>query len=169
MNVLLLPGANPVSIKWLKQLASQLDLQESECTLIEYSFWTGSTSAPNLDNEVSQIPSKHFDIVLAKSLGSLILMQAGGKHLTFDRALLFGVPLKIMNETGFNKNNLKMLNNDSVLVVQQRHDKLGSSDDLINSSVKNMLVIEGFDHQYSNTEAFLPAINKWLGLSLNPN
>ena len=76
MNLLLLPGANPKTIDWLETLTLELSLKPTESYLHKYIFWEEPDSIKTIKTEVTGIPTNHYDLVIAKSFGSLVLLEA---------------------------------------------------------------------------------------------
>ena len=125
MNILLLPGANRNSLYWFSELQQQLDIANHSCSKHSYSFWQNVNTEPNLNREISQLPTLEFDLVIAKSLGTLIFLQAAAHSLlSAKKALLIGIALRIAEQTKFSSVSLKLLQNPNLQLVQQRSDKL---------------------------------------------
>lgn len=163
MNILLLPGANPKTVDWLKRLCIELQLNIENCVIHKYSFWKVQEQDRSLPKEVSSIPKQHYDLVLAKSLGSLILMEAIlTRQISVGQAVVFGIPLKIVNDTRFNKDAFKIMADKFFFIVQQENDILGSVSELQQHSPVNLLTIEGSDHQYEKQELYIDTVNQWV-------
>ncbi len=163
MKTLLLPGANPRTIEWLNELTNELNIVHFKSNLHKYVFWQEVDADKYVNREVSNLSSDHYGLVIAKSFGSLVLLEATlDKQVTWDKAIIFGVPLKITESTKFNFDGFKILKDNSILIVQQRDDILGKAEELKNYCDENLLVIDGSDHQYEQFHLYKDEVVNWL-------
>lgn len=163
MKTLILPGANPATIQWFEELTPQLGISDDSTLVHQYMFWQGKNEKKHIGTEVAQLPSEPFDLIMAKSIGSMILLQGiKEQKLTFKKALIIGIPLNISQDTGFDTESLKLLTNESVFVVQQKNDKLGAASGLTEYNPTNLVVIEGSNHLYNSFHLYVPQCIKWL-------
>jgi len=131
MNILFLPGASRDTLTWFSQLQQQLHLSHHNCiknnhscSKYNYRFWRNNSNEPNLSYEISQLPNLEFDLIIGKSLGTLVFLQAAANSLlNWKKALFFGIPLRLVEKTKFNEKSLKQLQNPNLHIVQQRNDK----------------------------------------------
>ena len=156
MNILLLPGANRNSLEWFTQLQQQLSKNH-------YSFWQNDNAESSLDHETSQLPKLEFDLVIAKSLGTLVFLQAAAHSLlSWNKALLVDIPLLIAVQTKFSPTSLKRLHNPNLQTVQQRNDKLCPYVELPLHRPNQLLPIAGSDHKYDNFSLYAKACKQWI-------
>lgn len=163
MKLLLLPGANPKTIAWLESLTQALNINPTKSYLHKYVFWEETDSTKTIKKEASGIPTNHYDLVIAKSFGSLVLLEATTeKQISWKRAIVFGIPLKIVKDTKFNQAGFSILKKENILVVQQKNDILGAAHDLQQYCSNNLKTIEGSDHQYDEYNLFKSEVSNWL-------
>jgi len=170
MNILFLPDASRDTLTWFNQLQQQLHLghqncikKNHRCSKYNYSFWHNDSNQPSLSHEISQLPGLEFDLVIAKSLGILIFLQAAvGSLLSWKKALLVGIPLRLAEQTKFNKESLNLMQNPNVHIVQQRNDKLCPCNDLIIYQPKYLLQIAGSDHNYNDFSLYANTFTAWI-------
>lgn len=164
MKILLLPGVNPATIEWMNRLIAKLPLAGSDTTLNEYLFWAENESDRSIAREVANLSPGTFDLVIAKSLGTLICLQALAENYNrFKRALLIGIPWQIIDQTDFAVAALSGLDNRNVFVVQQAGDKLGPADGLKKAYAPvNLTIIAGDDHLYESFELYIDQVSRWL-------
>ncbi|THB74071.1 MAG: hypothetical protein D6B25_14145 [Desulfobulbaceae bacterium] len=163
MKILLLPGANPATIQWLSDLCDQLDLPAHDRETHSYSFLEKPDEPKSINHEVSLLNQSHYDLVIAKSLGSFILLQ--GLHeriISAERSLIFGVPLDIADDVGFDLAYFGAADHNNILFIQQINDKLGKADKLAAHVTRNLFTIQGKDHMYNSHHLFLKHISGWL-------
>ncbi len=166
MKTLLLPGVNPATVDWLHLLREKLALADSDTTLNSYRFWSDPDGSKNLSREIANLPADEFDLIIGKSLGTLILLQAlYQKKIACRQALLIGMPLaNIGTKPDFQPTCLELLENDNIFVVQQRHDKFGPVELVTRYSPANLLVIEGDDHLYDVFDLYVADVRQWLDI-----
>lgn len=173
MNTLLLPGVNPATVEWLDLVVHKLELDAKHPFPFEYSFWSDNGRKPNLEKEIHRLPNQPFDLVIAKSFGTLVLLQALlEKRLSCHRAILFGVPIKVAADVkGFQaREAFERLADSSFLLIQQQEDKLGHARLLSELNPANLLTIPGHDHQYNELNHYIEKSKNWLHSQKdNPN
>lgn len=163
MKVLLLPGVNPKTETWIRELTHHFGISTNQSCLHRYLFWENPDQSKSLRQEIENLPKDHYDLVLAKSVGSLVLMQATFElHLTWDKAIVFGIPLKIIEETNFNIDALSIVRDKQFYIVQQIDDPLGPVIHIKEYEPFNICSIEGSDHQYDIFELFSQDVFSWL-------
>ncbi|WP_163339324.1 alpha/beta family hydrolase [Desulfopila sp. IMCC35008] len=163
MKTLLLPGINPETIEWISELAEKLELDKSKNHIHRYTFWSNNTIDPDLSNEASYLPREKYDLVIGKSFGSLVAMQAHlEKRIHCDRAILLGIPIKSFKKRSIAQDALSLLQNDKTFVIQQNNDKFGTVDEFGENKPVNLLTIEGEDHLYIDYELYIDQVGRWL-------
>ncbi|WP_136797148.1 hypothetical protein [Desulfosediminicola ganghwensis] len=165
MKTLLLPGVNPATIEWLDLVFHKLELSSKQPFPFEYSFWSDKDDKPSLKKEIGRLPAQKFDLIIAKSFGTLVLLQALLEgRLSCDSAILFGIPIKIATDVkGFQAEEaFKQLADSSFLLIQQQEDKLGHAKLLLELQPANLLTIPGNDHQYNELDHYIEKSKSWL-------
>lgn len=165
MNTLLLPGVNPATVEWLDLVVHKLELDTKHPFPFEYSFWSEEGGKPSLEKEINRLPNRVFDLVIAKSFGTLVLLQALlEERIRCDRAILFGIPLKVaVDVKGFQATEaFSQLADASFFLIQQQEDKLGRAEQLSVLNPANLLTIPGSDHQYNELDHYIAHSRSWL-------
>lgn len=165
MNTLLLPGVNPATVEWLDLVVDKLELNSKQSLSFKYSFWSDSNRKPNLQNEIGRLPAQSFDLVIAKSFGTLVLLQALlDDRISCAKAILFGIPIKVTaNVPGFQAEEaFSQLGDPAFFLIQQQEDKLGPAEQLAELQPANLLTIPGNDHHYNELEHYIEKSKSWL-------
>ncbi len=164
MKILLLPGVNPATIDWLHFLTEKLSLAEADTVLNNYQFWSAPDEEKSLSREVANLPGDDFDLIIGKSLGTLILLQAlYEKRIVCNQALLIGIPSAVIDQKAdFKPESLELLKGDDIFIVQQVNDQLGPANMLEPYAPSNLLVIEGNDHLYESYDFYVDDVLQWL-------
>lgn len=166
MKTLLLPGINPGTIEWISELAEELGIAPGESHIHRYSFWSDNSIEPDLTNEASYLPKDEYDLVVGKSFGSLIVMQAHLENrIQYDRAILLGIPIKSFQKRSISQEALSLLQDDKIFVIQQRNDKFGMIEELGENKPVNLLTIDGDDHLYNNYELYVDQVRRWVNMA----
>ncbi|MCJ8339589.1 MAG: hypothetical protein MJK10_14060 [Pseudomonadales bacterium] len=167
MNILLLPGTNRNGLQWFAQLQQQfrnMRISNHSCLTDNYSFWQNDNAEPSLEHEISLLPTLEFDLVIAKSLGTLVFLQAAAHSLRhWKKALLFAIPLRLAEQTKFSPTSLKLLQKPNLHTVQQRNDKLCPCIELNIHQPKHLLQIAGSDHKYDGFSLYAKTCKQWIG------
>lgn len=161
---LIVPGQHVVNRDWAKSLAQQLRI---ECNSLDYPWWHESDGEINVEEIKSRIAAIQPDIVIAKSIGTLLTSFALQDRLIAPRLLvIMGVPLKsISAEEVEIIRSVQDIDDLSVLVIQQTSDCLGSYSDvahLFGRSNVSLAEVPGDDHMYADFEEMARLIDHWL-------
>ncbi len=165
MKILGLPGINPVTEQWMKKLLSAIDLNQTEAVVQQYQCWTHPGSKLNFEREAGIAATFKPDIVIAKSIGTRVLLYAFSKGLiTANTFVLIGIPIQ-----GYSNSEISVLNKlcalESTLIIQQRDDPVGSYAMLTSTipdiSLCKMAKVPGSDHLYSDIEELKLIIEPW--------
>lgn len=163
MKTLLLPGINPGTIEWITELTDKIGLDVEKSRVHRYTFWSDDTIQPDLSNEASSLPDEKYDLVIGKSFGSLVLMQAHQeKRIQCGRAILIGIPIKSFEKRSIPQAALSLLQDDNAFVIQQKKDRFGHVSEFGDNRPANLLAIEGDDHLYDAYELYINEIRRWL-------
>ena len=146
----------------MRELFAAIGLGEP--AIAHYRHWESDVEA-DISYEAERLRDKVPDLVVAKSLGTLIAVSAYCLHSFQPRtAVLIGVPL-----CNFSKQQLQLLQRFSdripTLFVQQSADP-GASYAELQSLVRTFArseaaEISGDDHAYTNTAELVEAISTW--------
>ena len=164
MKTLRLPGSSPATVDWIQRFSIELNLPRATTSTHTYDFWSREGAKPDLAKEVARLPKGKFDLVIGKSLGTIVLLQAsflGTLH--FDRAILVGIPMKSLSTGRLDMKTLELLQSETVHVVQQKDDPFGSLNTFNAHIPMNFLTIEGNDHQYNDFSLYAADVAAWLG------
>ncbi|EAR07336.1 alpha/beta family hydrolase [Reinekea blandensis] len=166
MNALLLPGRTASIRKWAQNLTEQLaSALNGECQLHEYQWWQDPDLAPDPLAEVNRLPSTSVDLVVAKSIGTLIAAKALTSHtLKCQLIVLIGIPVNGLDDEGRVLLQALFQGPVPVLVIQQEQDIAGSAEQvhaLLTDRVE-LQVVSGHDHLYSDVDKLVTLIMKWL-------
>lgn len=169
MNILALPGISPKTERWATNLLNELAGPDRTMTVQRYKHWDCEDSGQclNLDEEVQRLQDCAVDLLIAKSLGVMVGLQACAKgFISPRRAVLIGTPV-----TGFRENNMDLRQLTTsltvpVLFIQQTGDIVGSFASLLAEIADVPLVelveIPGDNHQYKDLKLLARHIKKVL-------
>lgn len=161
MKTLVLPGGSFGNKKW----AEGLDVPNKE--VWNWSHWeTGIDVNVDVDQEAEKIYEKYKGQninILAKSIGSLVLMKLFKLGLKPNKYILCGVPLKVIKEMKAEYDYEVVSEYVPEIVVQNTQDPLGSFTEIsefIHNINPNITVIskEADNHSYPYPDEF----NKFL-------
>ncbi|HIF9076669.1 hypothetical protein [Photobacterium damselae] len=164
MKILAIPGKMPATKAWLEKIIAQTPWKHEEITLHNFSAW-GSDDEFSVTTEVQSLPFGHFDVVITKSIGTLITLKAQRK-ISWDKLVFIGVAWSLYSEQ--DKALLPALDNQGkpVLIIQENHDPFGSFQEInqVVSGKKCIKCVEvsGERHQYADVEQIGSIISNWL-------
>ncbi len=144
-----------VTKKWMQDLLSALTEDPLGFKIHEYRHWSDNSDA-DVDYEASCLKNISVDIVIAKSLGTLIATHAFDSfHFTPKNAVLIGTPLKRHSPDNYGLLN-KFVESVPTLFIQQTSDFHGSCRDLreVVQTCQNAIITEvpGDDHIYNDID-----------------
>ena len=165
MNILGLPGINPVTEQWLKSLLDAVDLNQSETVIQRYRCWSLPGTGLDLETEAAIAAQAKPDTVIAKSIGTRVALSAFTKGLLSAKAYIFlGIPLRGCVDGDISALQM-MCNNVPILLIQQTNDPAGSFSDLSSlvpvSPTCKTSEIPGNDHRYGNIKQLKQIIESW--------
>ena len=163
MKILGLPGRDQATVAWLQQLLSAITDGNHEVTLPSYRHWR-SAQLPDPIHEADQVHALDVDLVVAKSMGTMVLLELLEKGVAPPAVVLIGVPLAGYSDaqTGGLK---ALVSRRPCLCIQQTDDFAGSYQQLaalLEGSEANLQEVSGSDHVYSDTAQLATLINAWL-------
>jgi len=165
MKILGLPGINPATEQWMKKLLSTIDLNQTEIAIQQYQCWTHPGSKLNFEKEASIAAKSKPDIVIAKSIGTRVLLCASTNGLiSANTCVLIGIPIQ-----GYSDSEISVLNKlcalESTLIIQQKDDPVGSfsmlASKILDTSLCKMAIVPGSDHLYSDIDELKVIIEPW--------
>ena len=148
----------------MKKLLGAIDLNQTEVVIQQYQCWSHPGSGMNLEKEASITAKSNPDIVIAKSIGTRVLLRAYMSYLiSANKFVLIGIPIQ-----GYSRSEISELNKlcalKSTLIIQQSDDPVGSYSTLISTipdTSCKMVEIQGSDHRYSDIEDLKLIIEPW--------
>ena len=169
MNILALPGISPKTEKWATNLLNELTGPDRTMTVQRYKHWDCEDPGQclELEGEVRRLAGAPVDLLVAKSLGVIIGLQAGARKLIVPgRAVLIGTPVSSFVEKDLD---LRQLTADlaiPILFIQQKNDIVGSADKL-RAAVDGLPMVElveipGDNHQYKDLKLLARHIKKFM-------
>ena len=118
MKILGLPGINQVTEQWMKQLLGAIDLNQAEVVVQQYECWTNPGSKFNLERESCITAKSNPHIVIAKSIGTRVLLRAIANGLTSaNKVVLIGIPIQVYSKSEISELN-KLCALESTLIIQ---------------------------------------------------
>lgn len=169
MNILALPGISPKTERWATNLLNELTGPDRTMTVQRYTHWDcdNPEQCLDLDGEVQRLANSPVDLLIAKSLGVIIGLQAGAKKLiTPGKAVFIGTPV-----TSFTENNLDLRQLTAslavpILFIQQKNDIVGSAASL-KAAIDGLAMVElveipGDNHQYKDLKLLARHIRKFI-------
>jgi len=166
-DVVVLGGREPSTADEMARLAK---LSGLDVPVARYSFWKGDRANPDLTRDVAAFARRNPAHVIAKSIGSLIVMLALRDHGVRTRAALFlGVPVKRLRY----ENRIDLLSDHCrstpTSILQRRDDPTGSFADLARALGRSELIrlheLPGDTHDYADEDAAALVRTWWAGLA----
>lgn len=163
MNILAIPGKMPATESWLKLVLSGSNLCNENIKFQPFNAWTNGQEF-NVDTEVNALAIGHYDLIITKSIGTLIMLKSS--KISCDKLIFIGVALSLYSAV--DRQLLLALKQKSypILIIQEDHDPFGSYQqihDLFGDSSHIQCVeVSGDHHQYKNVAELSNIINAWL-------
>jgi hypothetical protein len=163
MKLIGLPGRNAETEAWMTGLLEDLSFGQHAASVAHYRHWDDS-SEPDLLHEASRLTISDADLVVAKSMGTLVLLTHCLRGSRPFRAVFIGTPLKAYSSEKLAS--LKSFADQTPsLFIQQKSDIAGSFaglEPVVRECAKATLVqIPGEDHIYSDTDELGLIIENW--------
>ena len=164
MTLLARSGRKPETLPWMQALLA--DLGEPDARIQRYGFWAlADTPDPDIAPEIEAAAASGADVVLAKSIGSLIAMRARREHGLAARAYVFiGAPVKRLSAMGRLDLLAEQAAASPTLFIQQTADPTGGFAELSAALPTTAMAREvaGGDHAYAETRDLAKLIKAWL-------
>lgn len=162
MRIVGLPGRNPETEAWLEVLLTNLAPRDADVSVHRYGHWA-TGSKPDLPAEIASATIGGADLVVAKSLGTLVLLGAVSAGNVPRRAVLIGTPLTACGpeeKDGFRA----LAERLPCCFIQQRQDFTGAYDTLatlLGGAPATLEAVAGSDHVYADTDQLARLIADW--------
>ncbi|MGD8830764.1 MAG: hypothetical protein PVF57_09180 [Pseudomonadales bacterium] len=163
MKVLALPGRNPETESWMQALVDGLSVGHTGARVAHYRHWD-SGGDPDVAGEADRVEAGPEDLVIGKSLGTLVLLTVAGRQGNPGAAVFIGTPL-----VAYEEERLQRLRDfaDATpsLFIQQTGDVTGSFAELASAlqapGRATLVEVPGSDHVYADTTALVRIIGGW--------
>lgn len=163
MKILGLPGKKPATHQWLNALIDAIDLNYTAKQIQSYDCW--QTPTAELDETLETTRAQQFDpdLIIAKSLGTIVALMAFAETADRRKFILIGIPLEIYSAEEIATLN-RLATTGAVLIIQQTADPAYSADELRKALNQPEIVAEisGNDHAYSDIDQLCSLITPWL-------
>lgn len=166
MKTIGLPGRNKETDPWLNELLALLALGEYE--VVRYRHWADGIE-PNIAQEVERLRGQVFDLVVAKSMGTIVATTAYRSASFWPaRAVLIGSPIGQLTPE-LQASYRALAEGIPTLFIQQTSDFTGTFVQL-QSTVQGcaqcqLAEVPGNDHAYSDTARLASIISSWVAAS----
>ena len=162
MKVLFLPGASPETSHLASGLFNTIPAVTVELTVVEYQFW-GNKSQPDLNRELAHLQEECYDLILAKSAGCLLFLEAAARSVfSFKKAILLGAPLHLATQVGIGTDATRHLADQRVCLIHQQNDRVCPASELKRFNIYKLHLIPGSDHLYTNYRQYAGLVQKHL-------
>jgi hypothetical protein len=154
MKIIGAPGIKPETVEWMSRLTDALQFSAA-VEILKYRHWQSGDEA-DVKHEARQLAQRRPDLVIAKSLGSMIAATAfESEGFQPGQAVFIGSPLNRFGESDYRRLSA-MLRGVPTLLIQQDRDPTGSFRELRNhvGNPPNCRLVEvvGNDHIYTNID-----------------
>ena len=162
MRVLGLPGRDQRTEQWLRQLLGGIDV--GEANVVHYRHWEGGD--PNMQEEAQRLAGQQPELVVAKSMGTLVGTLAFQTGLVRPRLMvLIGVPIAHLPATALEP--LRTVGtNIPTLFIQQTDDVTGKfakvQEFAAGLACCTTVEVPGSDHQYEDVAQLAAIIRSWI-------
>jgi len=136
MKAIFLPGNSLRNKEWVEELEKNLRILFDETKIQYYSHWETGEKHANIEHETSILLDKVGDeddwVVIAKSIGTNIALEAIKKGMKPQKIIFLGFPLKFFDDNDLRKEVISMINSvkSQIMFLQNSNDSFGSSDEL---------------------------------------
>lgn len=170
-KILLLTGASLKSKQWSENLLRSLQKVGYSVTLFSYCHWDTQDEEIDIQHESERLRNVLINTknltVIAKSAGSLVFTKAlKDSPIKISRAVFIGFPLEYAIEKRIDFSETISSYTVKTLCIQEDQDPMGSFETVnqLFSTNKNIIMrhIDGNDHQYTNIDKVIVAINTFL-------
>jgi hypothetical protein len=170
LHIVALPGRDPQTEAWMRDLIGALALSKATVRALHYRHWdTGAQ--PSFDAEAATIAGLAPDLAVAKSMGTLVSVAAFGAYaFRPERAVFIGTPFNHFG--GYAPAMRDFCRAVPTLFIQQTADVTTRFDELTRAlgDIDGAIFAEvpGSDHVYSDVKALACLVRDWLGAQAKP-
>jgi hypothetical protein len=159
MKVLGLPGRNPETEAWLEALFAALGSPDAE--VARYAHWQDG-SDPDVAGEARRNPAGDAELVVVKSMGTMVLLAAVADGSLPGAAVLIGTPLAAYDEAQTEALR-DLMHRIPCLFIQQTDDFTGGAAELREVLGESAAIEEvaGSDHVYADVMELAELIRAW--------
>jgi hypothetical protein len=163
MKLIALPGRNPETESWMAELTGALALGQTETLITRYRHWDAVVD-PDVQGEAARLQLAADDVVIAKSLGTLVLLASTLIRPAPAYAIFIGTPI-----LHYPAESLALLCDLAAqtpcLFIQQTADFTGGfaclSERLGDVPAAALEEVPGEDHIYADTEELAGIVTRW--------
>jgi hypothetical protein len=170
VELLALPGRKESTLRPMQGLIARLSLGQALATVQTYGFWGGEDVAdPDIAPEIRRAAASGAGLIVAKSIGTLIAMEAARAGLSPKACLFMGVPLRRLEALGLVGLLESHLRRIPTLIIQQTGDFNGPFVDLAPLALQagaEIREIPGDDHLYEDLDLIAPLVDQWLAAAV---
>lgn len=168
-KILILGGYSNKNIPWINKM-KEIFNKDYSTYLLEYQHWY-SDKELDIEKEISNISKiineNNIDIVIAKSIGIVLVSMAIEKKLISPKKVVFlGYPKKVLDEEKMDilSNILEKKDEIDMIFIQQENDFQCSYEKLLELLPMDIKAfsIEGSDHSYSDVESIKMFVDEFL-------
>ncbi|MBP7815072.1 MAG: hypothetical protein KA085_03030 [Phenylobacterium sp.] len=167
MKLLGLPGREPSTLAQMEALLARLEIGQTETEIRHHGFWATDWSDPDVLPEAEAVARLSADLVIAKSIGTLVAMLAVAREGFAPTACVFiATPLNRLiaeEEVALLEAHCAAI---PTLFVQQSDDFNGAYGPLAQIVARHpgcaAVEIPGGDHLYEDIELIAPLIEAWV-------
>lgn len=162
MKMLGLPGRDPATDQWLQDLLGRLVGAGSDSNVHGYRHWHVAGD-PDITYEAGLVADQRVDLVVAKSLGTMVLLAAAQQGFQPSAAVLIGVPVRAYSDDQLQALQ-QFVGERPCLCIQQAADFTGPFRELeqvLGGSNTTLVEVAGDDHIYSDTAELATQIEAW--------
>ena len=156
-NVILLAGANPRNRQWLCKLSECLKNHSIDSETFPYLHWDSKSEIDIKKEECrlgEYIKSHESTIVIAKSAGAIIGMNAALNGATVNKMVMIGLPIAYMEERHIDASQLIESISVPTLCIQASEDPMGSYREVSklcsSQPLLEMVEVIAADHAYTD-------------------
>ena len=168
MNLIGLPGQNPETRSWMETLTGSLELGQTATSVSRYRHWEEG-GRPDIAHEANRLDVREGDLVIAKSMGTMVLLAGARLKSAPARAVFIGTPIQSYPLVSIEYLQ-EFANTIPSLFIQQTSDFTGDFEavrDVVGETPRASLAeIEGADHMYGDTAELTGIIEDWWDLSV---
>lgn len=164
MQILVLPGIDPQTERWAKQLVAELGAAGQGATVQRYLHWQSNDTQVQREAEIDRLKGCTMELLIGKSLGVGLGLRASIKgFINPARAIFIGTPLTSLIKQGHDLQEMVQKASIPALFIQQKSDPLGGSASLREALPHRQIVeVPGSDHQYGDIRLLASHIQNWL-------